>query len=58
MNEEKKRDISEMFDILKDLSPEDLALIKGGAMVLRAKQSMDSKNQPYGAPATANDCAS
>ena len=46
MSEENKRDISEMFDILKDLSPEDLSLIKGGAMVLLAKQAMDRKNQP------------
>ncbi len=46
MSEENKRDLSEMFDILKDLSPEDLALIKGGAMVLRAKQTMEGENQP------------
>lgn len=40
MSEEKKQNIDEMVDILKDLNADDLALIKGGAMILKAKQDM------------------
>ena len=46
MAEEQKRDLEEMAEILSDLSKEDLLLLKGGAMILRAKQSMDVKSQP------------
>lgn len=43
MSEEKKQNIDEMVDILKDLNADDLALIKGGAMVLKAKQNMQEE---------------
>jgi hypothetical protein len=46
MSEEKRNDLAEMAEILSDLSKEDLMLLKGGAMILRAKQSMDKKSQP------------
>jgi hypothetical protein len=46
MSEEKRTDLAEMAEILSELSKEDLMLLKGGAMILRAKQSMDVKNQP------------
>ena len=41
MSEAQKQDIRDMLDILKDLNAEDLSLIKGGAMILKAKQDMD-----------------
>lgn len=41
MSEAQKQDIQEMFDILNELNAEDLALIKGGAMFLKAKQDME-----------------
>ena len=46
MSEEKRNDLAEMAEILSDLSKEDLMLLKGGAMILRSKQSMDEKSQP------------
>ena len=40
MSEEKKKDLEEMVDVLKDLDEESLLILNTGAQMLKARQDM------------------
>lgn len=40
MSEEKKKDLGEMVDVLKDLDEESLLILNTGAQMLKARQDM------------------
>lgn len=40
MSEEKKKDLEEMVDVLKDLDEESLLILNTGAQMLKARQEM------------------
>lgn len=46
MADDKKKDLDDLYSILKDLPPEDLTLIRGGALVLKAKRDLKEAAQP------------
>lgn len=41
MSEEKKKDLGEMVDVLKDLDEESLLILNTGAQMLKARQDMN-----------------
>lgn len=46
MPEEKKKEFSDMVDILKELDKESLLLMRSNAEILKARQDMDKKEEP------------
>lgn len=46
MSEEKKKEFSDMVDILKELDKESLLLMRSNAEILKARQDMDKKEEP------------
>lgn len=45
MSEEKKKDLEEMVDVLKDLDEKSLLILNTGAQMLKARQDM-SRGKP------------
>lgn len=46
MSEEKKKEIAEIVENLKELDKESLLIINSGAQMLKARQDMDKKDEP------------
>lgn len=46
MSEEKKKEFTEMVEILKELDKESLIIMNSSAQVLKARQDMDKKEEP------------
>jgi hypothetical protein len=46
MSEEKKKEIAEIVENLKELDKESLLIINSGAQMLKARQDMDKKEEP------------
>lgn len=44
MSEEKKRDLAETIDLLKELDKSSLLLIQSGAQMLKARQDMETSD--------------
>ncbi len=45
MSEEKKKDLEEMVDVLKDLDEESLLILNTGAQMLKARQDMNKSEK-------------
>lgn len=45
MSEEKKKDLEEMVDVLKDLDEESLLILNTGAQMLKARQDMSKTEE-------------
>ena len=45
MSEEKKKDLWEMVDVLKDLDEESLLILNTGAQMLKARQDMSKSEK-------------
>lgn len=45
MSEEKKKDLEEMIDVLKDLDEESLLILNTGAQMLKARQDMNKSEK-------------
>lgn len=48
MSEEKKKEIEELVDTLKELDEKSLAMISGGAKMLKARQELEGQTEKVG----------